>query len=41
MPSEQLEEYAALYEQAAVRLLLESSEQALPVLFAERRAQLK
>lgn len=41
MPSAQLDEYAALYEQAAVRLLLESSEQALPALFAERRAQLK
>ncbi len=41
MPSEQLEEYAALYEQAAVRLLLEGSEQALPALFVERRAQLK
>lgn len=41
MPSAQLDEYAALYEQAAVRLLLERSEQALPALFAERRAQLK
>lgn len=41
MPSEQLDEYAALYEQAAVQLLLDSSEQALPALFAERRALLK
>ncbi|WP_296218194.1 hypothetical protein [Pseudomonas sp. UBA2684] len=40
MPSEQLAEYAALYEQAPVALLLESSVQALPQLFAERRALL-
>ncbi|MCY1555181.1 hypothetical protein D9M68_918150 [compost metagenome] len=41
MPSEQLAEYAALYEQAPVALLLESSVQVLPELFAARRAALK
>ncbi|MDD2159831.1 MULTISPECIES: hypothetical protein [Pseudomonas] len=41
MPSEQLAEYAALYEQPAVALLLDSSAQVLPELFAARRAQLK
>lgn len=41
MPSEKLAEYAALYEQPAVALLLDSSVQILPELFAARRAQLK
>lgn len=41
MPSAQLAEYAALYEQPAVARLLESSVQALPQLFAERRAALR
>lgn len=41
MPSEQLAEYAALYEQPAVAQLLDSSAQILPELFAARRAQLK
>lgn len=41
MPSEQLAEYAALYEQPAVALLLDSSVQVLPELFAARRAQLQ
>ncbi|WP_415754178.1 hypothetical protein [Pseudomonas leptonychotis] len=40
MPSEQLAEYAALYEQPAVAQLLDSSVQALPELFAARRTQL-
>ncbi|MDX1299523.1 MAG: hypothetical protein R3260_14990 [Pseudomonas sp.] len=41
MPSEQLAEYAALYEQPAVTQLLDSSVRLLPELFAARRAQLK
>jgi hypothetical protein len=41
IPSAQLAEYAALYEQPMVRLLLESSAQVLPRLFAERRAALR
>lgn len=41
MPSEQLAEYAALYEQPAVARLLDSSVQVLPELFAARRAQLQ
>ena len=41
MPSEQLAEYAALYEQAPVKRLLETSAQALPEVFAARRAQFK
>ena len=41
MPSAQLAEYAALYEQPAVARLLESSVQVLPQLFAERRAMLR
>lgn len=41
MPSAQLAEYAALYEQPMVKLLLESSVQVLPRLFAERRAVLR
>lgn len=41
MPSEQLAEYAALYEQPAVAQLLDGSVQVLPELFAARRAQLK
>jgi hypothetical protein len=41
MPSAQLAEYAALYEQPMVKLLLESSAQVLPQLFAERRAMLR
>lgn len=41
MPSAQLAEYAALYEQPMVKLLLERSVQVLPQLFAERRAALR
>ena len=41
MPSAQLAEYAALYEQPMVKLLLENSTQVLPQLFAERRAALR
>jgi hypothetical protein len=41
MPSAQLAEYAALYEQPAVALLLQGSLQALPELFATRRAALR
>jgi len=41
MPSEQLAEYAALYEQPAVTQLLESSVRLLPELFAARRVQLQ
>lgn len=41
IPSEQLAEYAALYEQPALARLLESSVQALPQLFGERRALLR
>lgn len=41
MPSEQLAEYAAIYEQAPVALLLDSSVKVLPQLFAERRAALR
>ncbi|MGH8353500.1 MAG: hypothetical protein ACRERY_08200 [Pseudomonas sp.] len=41
LPSEQLAEYAALYEQAPVSTLLEASVQALPQVFAARRAALK
>jgi len=40
-PSEQLSEYAALYEQAPLNQLLKASVQALPAVFAERRAALK
>ncbi len=40
-PSEQLSEYAALYEQPALRAVLEASTKALPQLFAARRAKLK
>lgn len=40
-PSDQLGEYAALYEQAPLRAVLEASAKALPELFAARRAQLK
>ncbi|WP_010489166.1 hypothetical protein [Pseudomonas sp. S9] len=40
IPSDQLEQYAALYEQPAVKQLLDSAMQALPELFAQRRAQL-
>lgn len=40
-PSDQLGEYAALYEQASLRAVLEASSKALPKLFAERRAKLK
>ncbi|MEO4046915.1 hypothetical protein AAFN46_07460 [Pseudomonas sp. CAU 1711] len=40
-PSDQLEEYAALYEQAPLRAVLEASAKALPAVFAARRAQLK
>lgn len=41
IPSEQLAEYAAIYEQPDVALLLKSSVEALPQLFAERRAALR
>jgi len=41
MPSDQLVAYAALYEQPPVAQLLESSVQALPEVFAERRAALR
>ena len=41
IPSEQLAEYAAIYEQPAVALLLKSSAEVLPQLFAERRAALR
>lgn len=41
MPSDQLTAYAELYEQIPVARLLESSAEALPGLFAERRAALK
>lgn len=41
MPSEQLSDYAALYEQPAVALLLDSSVAILPELFAARREQLR
>lgn len=40
-PSAQLAEYAALYEQAAVRALLDASARELPKVFAARRALLK
>ena len=40
-PSDQLAEYAALYEQAPLNQLLKASVQALPAVFAERRAALK
>lgn len=41
IPSAQLAEYAAIYEQPAVALLLKSSAEVLPQLFAERRAALR
>jgi hypothetical protein len=40
-PSDQLGEYAALYEQAPLRAVLEASAKALPEVFAARRAKLK
>ena len=40
-PSAQLAEYAALYEQPAVRAVLEASTRQLPQVFAARRALLK
>lgn len=40
-PSDKLAEYAALYEQAPLRAVLEASVQALPEVFAARRAQLQ
>jgi hypothetical protein len=40
-PSAQLAEYAALYEQEPVKGLLNASVQALPKVFAARRAALK
>lgn len=40
-PSDQLGQYAALYEQASLRAVLEASAKALPKLFADRRAKLK
>jgi hypothetical protein len=41
MPSAQLAEYAALYEQPMLKLLLERCVQVLPQLFAERREMLR
>ena len=41
MPSDQLAEYAALYEHASVSQLLTVSLEVLPQLFAERREQLR
>jgi hypothetical protein len=41
MPSEQLAEYAALYEHASVSQLLAASVAAVPQLFGERREQLR
>ncbi|MGH8434890.1 MAG: hypothetical protein ACRERX_10465 [Pseudomonas sp.] len=41
MPSEQLADYAVLYEQTPVSLLLQETVQALPEVFAARRAALK
>lgn len=41
IPSDQLGEYVALYEQAPLRAVLEASIAALPEVFAARRAQLK
>lgn len=40
IPSDEINEYAALYEQQSVKQLLDSAIQALPELFAQRRAQL-
>ncbi|MDD0842401.1 hypothetical protein [Pseudomonas sp. Gutcm_11s] len=40
-PSDQLGEYAALYEQAPLRAVLDASVKALPEVFAARRAKLK
>lgn len=40
-PSAQLEEYATLYEQPALRTVLQASTAALPRVFAKRRAQLQ
>lgn len=40
-PSDKLDEYAVLYEQAPLRAVLEASAKALPEVFAERRAKLK
>ncbi|WP_394560207.1 hypothetical protein [Aquipseudomonas alcaligenes] len=40
-PSEQLGEYAALYEQEPLRAVLDASVKALPEVFAARRAKLK
>lgn len=40
-PSDKLGEYAALYEQAPLRAVLEASAKALPEVFAARRAKLK
>jgi len=41
MPSDQLAEYAALYEHPSVSQLLSTSLDLLPQLFAERREQLR
>ncbi|AYC34859.1 hypothetical protein D3880_21870 [Pseudomonas cavernae] len=41
MPSNELSDYAGLYEQDPVRLLLKASVEALPALFAGRRAALR
>jgi hypothetical protein len=41
MPSDQLAEYAALYEHASVSQLLAISLEEVPQLFAERREQLR
>lgn len=40
-PSDQLGEYVALYQQPPLRALLKASVEALPVVFAAKRAQLK
>lgn len=40
-PSDQLEQYAAMYEQVPLSTILQASSQALPVIFAARRARLK
>ncbi|WP_263146307.1 hypothetical protein [Pseudomonas sp. RIT-PI-AD] len=41
VPSDQLQAYAELYEQPAVKTLLDASLDAIPALFAERRARLE
>ena len=41
MPSDQLAEYASLYEQPSVRLLFSASLEVVPQLFAERRERIR